>query len=525
MPDSQPAHEPFSPEWWSALRRTADRVLAALESASADPAFRRDLAVILGAAHGLSGQISPSATVAPPVEREASPTDPPADPAPQPAFPPAARPAATLPVAVPQPALLLGPRVVAPPPAYPTRWTAEPFDPARVTLRCRVKARAARWQSERRQLLDSGQDVVEQDRQIVEHAREQGIFLWMVSPTKWRERTDEAFEVVAGCYDALADAAELMGQADRLRIPAEQEQAMRLLAEAQSALRVAVEDYGSTGRDDDQQATFSWLRSQTFERGVYVQFMQMEHPADPHNHTDLRRRVAEVVSRLRQRDTRDGRLDSLVKKLTYHARKLQQQPGEPAIEPGDEELRRVAEAAAAALDAGVPPSDTRLREALLPVADRLPGELPDALSRVMEAIDEYRDHLSEAEADASAETQHEDELVAAARQIVQGRDGILLGGVPSEPHRRKLEAGLGLRSLNWLRVEHHESFDKAEAAIRRPGVGIVLIMTRWRSHQHGPAARSVCRELEIPLVELPGGYNIRQTANQILTQVGRRAAV
>ena len=126
---------------------------------------------------------------------------------------------------------------------------------------------------------------------------------------------------------------------------------------------------------------------------------------------------------------------------------------------------------------------------------------------------------ADGDAGRGEEPSEADALVRAARRRVAGRRAVMLGGRPNEPARQKLIRGLALEDLEWIRVEHHESFDPAETAIARAGVGLVIILTRWRSHRDGPAARALCRRLGVPLVEVPAGYNVRQVANQVCKQV------
>jgi hypothetical protein len=333
-----------------------------------------------------------------------------------------------------------------------------------------------------------------------------------------------------------------MGLADKLQ--RQQEPAMRLLAEAQSAVRAAIEDYASTRRDDDQDSTFAWLRRETDARSIYVEYMQLEHPASPENHADLRLRIAAVRQSLDEARGRTQAVDRAIGKVRYHAGRLaQRSPANAEVaDLADPDLARVAETVQWLLEQSVPASDLRLREALLPAIDKLGGSRGDddngnnalaesapALARVLEQVQDYLDQAAANEEALQASAANEgsagdDELVAAARQRVGGRDAVLIGGIPSELHRARLEGGLGLRSLAWVRVQHHESFAAAENAIRQPGVGLVMIMTRWRSHAHGPAARELCRALGIPLVELPGGYNLRQVAHRIVEQVPMKSA-
>jgi hypothetical protein len=454
-------------------------------------------------------------------------------------------------LATPLPSPLIGPSVVAPAPVrYPREWTAEPFDPPRIAARCRLKARAARWQTERTRRLDAGEDITEGDAEIRNTARESATFLWMINPVKWRDRpTPASVEVVAGCYEALADAVEVMGLADQ--VGREQQPAMKLLAEAQSSVRAAVEDFASTRRDEDQETVFGWLRRETDLRRVYVEYMQLDNPAPPDSYAELRQRIASLRRTLDEARGRDQTIEKSLQKVKYHANKIAQRPPGERVpmanaaaaqdgQTGDVDFDRVAGAVEALLAGGVPPSDLRLRDALLPVIDRFPAAdeesaVPTALARVLSAVQDYVDQREadaerrgaedgDGEGAGAAEAEEVDPLIAAARRRCGGRDAVLIGGVPSEPHRRRLERGLGLRSLNWLRVEHHESFDAAESAIRRPGVGMVLVMTRWRSHRDGPAARAVCKELNIPLVELPAGYNLRQVAYRAVEQVPEEEA-
>lgn len=518
MPDAPPNSDDARAAWWQALRRTVNRLIDALESADrADPGLSRDLQTVLG------GWID-AATAPPPAPSDAAP--PSVAPPPKPRPVEASSPPRMLVAPLPSP--LTGPQVVAPPPSdYPREWTAEPFDPAGVAARCRLKARATRWQVERSRRLDSNQDVADGDAEIRNAARETGTFLWMINPQRWRSRpTAESVEIVAGCYDALAEASELMALADQLE--REQETALKLLGEAQSSVRAAVEDYASTRRDDDQEAAFGWLRHETDRRRVYVPYMQLENPAPPEQHADLRRRVAEVRERLDSMQRRAREIQNALRRIEYHARHIADRPpGEPVPDPaGDADFTRICETVDKLLSAGVPPSDVRLRERILPIVDRIAEPqtpLPPAMSRVLSAVQDYVDQQQAEDerlrADANGRSEASDELIAAARQRVLGRDAVLIGGVPSEPHRQRLIAGLGLRSLDWVRVEHHEPFDSAETAIRRPGVNLVMIMTRWRSHRDGPAARAACRTLGIPLVELPAGYNLRQVAYRLVEQL------
>jgi hypothetical protein len=515
MDPSSDSNQSPDAAWWTSLRRVMNRVIDGLESAaSTDAQLRADLARLLGRADAAAPPGIPSPD-APPATPQASPTPPPL---------PRTEPPTPRQPFVPARAVLLGPREVAVPAAAQFNREPLPFDPPTIARRCRFKAEATRWQSERSRRLDTGEDVSEGDRELVSRARSSNTYLWMVSPNKWRERSEDAFAVVAGCYEALADAVELMELADRLG--REQEAAMKLLAEAQSSVRAACEDYSSTGRDEDQSAVFFWLRRETDVRQIWVQYMQLEHPAPPDNFADLRARIALLRESLSSLRERDDNVRKLLKKIAYHVQQITERvdpadgDGASRLSSDDHHYRSIATAIEALLAAQVQPSDSRLRDALIELAPRFPEEVSPAVDRVLAAIEDYLDRVGgDDEEEQKPARDEDDELVAAARAIVQGRDAVLIGGQPVEAHRTRLEQGLGLKSLNWVRVAHHEPFTAAESAIARPGVGLVLIMTRWRSHRDGPAARAACRAAGVPLVELPAGYNLRQVAHRIVAQL------
>ena len=135
------------------------------------------------------------------------------------------------------------PKPVAPEPLRGPRVVAEaepeaeerPMTLARLAADCDLKARATRWQGERSRRLDAGEDVRDADVALIDEGKASDCWLWMIGPDRWQDRGSRAFALVAGCYDALKSAAELMGLSDELN--RDPEPAMALLAEAQSGVR------------------------------------------------------------------------------------------------------------------------------------------------------------------------------------------------------------------------------------------------------------------------------------------------
>ena len=422
-----------------------------------------------------------------------------------------------------------GPRVIA---------IEEPEDESagmtleRLAEHCRLKERAAQWQAERSRRLDAGERSEElraEDDAVLNEGKRLGVFLWTVNPSFWRDRGPRAFKVVAGVYGNLAGAAEAMALADAAGRPEDQERALNLLAAAQSATRAMVVAESTRDRDDDDQEwAFGWLKEQTSLREVFVRHhMKLDEPADPADYPDLAADLAELRGRIEQRDKVRKQRENLYGKVAYTIKKMPTGDGDDARLAADNpSVSSLAGAVDKLLEDGVPASDRRLRDMLVPVVGRLPEEVPEKLGRVLAEVDAHLDRLAAEEREAEeAGDDNSDELVTRARELTEGRSAVLIGGQPEEEHRRRLERDLGLSELKWLRVAHGESFEQAAGpALREPGVSLVLIMTRWRSHRDGPEARRACKERGITLVELPGGYGTRRVAHELLRQASDKLA-
>ena len=78
------------------------------------------------------------------------------------------------------------------------------------------------------------------------------------------------------------------------------EQALQLVAEAQSSVRAALQRVGSP-EDRDQVDVFEWLKATAAPRHVYVKrFMRADDPADPAGWREL-------LDRIEREDARHGR--------------------------------------------------------------------------------------------------------------------------------------------------------------------------------------------------------------------------
>ena len=342
--------------------------------------------------------------------------------------------------------------------------------------------------------------------------------------------TRDDFATLAGCFEASAEACDLarIVEGDPKLEPRLSE-ALHLLAEAQSGVRDALaavqRDPAAPDRDADQEAAFYWLKAVTADRRVLVErFMRLSQIAPRGNWPDVLGRIRAALAPLHDRKERD----KLLKKVKFHAGHVASLP----VDAGDEfalaEWAGLYKAVDLAAEAGVPASNVELRDLLLPLVDHLPDlDPPPRVRAVLEEVDRHRAAIEEAEA---GESEGEAErrvspTLAEARELLAGRTAVLIGGVPREASRARLERDLGLAELHWLSVQHHQSHEAvALPAIRRPEVSVVVVMTRWRSHAVGPAVRQWCKDLGKRCVELPAGYNAEQIAHQVVSQASEALA-
>ena len=272
----------------------------------------------------------------------------------------------------------------------PERRPAEAFDAELVAKRCRLKARAARWQHERESL--DREATLRRDAEIIAEARAiPDGYLWMCRADLCRTRSAEAMGTLAGAFEAVAEAAELVGRFDYAEGAAlPDEAAAQLLAEAQSMLHVAVaRTRGGGGFDGDQMAAYIAAREVGRQSRVFLRHLALDDPADPAGHAELRGRIATAAASRHEADAGRRRFDNLLGKLRYAANKLAEHDGDV---PGDHpHLPALAESVAGLLDAGLPAGDARLAGPLAPLLDRL-TELPedaafDPLDRALSAAE------------------------------------------------------------------------------------------------------------------------------------------
>ncbi|MGA2066348.1 MAG: hypothetical protein ABSG86_15340 [Thermoguttaceae bacterium] len=396
-------------------------------------------------------------------------------------------------------------------------------DLQRIENRCRLKAEGARWAATRERRLGEGADyaleIEPADRDIIARAKAlEDCFLWMNHPSGPTPHDLSLWEDVAGCFDAVALVLSLLRQlvGDVEKNRGLFEQTLDLVAESQSALRMAVDAVG--GRpDSDQDKVFNWLRRTAAEQQIFVRrFMRLDDPADPANWHGLQERIGAVDAQIEGLRKQEKQRANMLGKGKYHARRIVEGQG------SEEDWKKVLAAVESLVNDGMPPSNSVLRDMLAPLVDDMPDalETPPGFQRVLAEIDRFLATQAAPSAEVSREISAEVQEVAG---LLENKVVVLIGG-ERRPHAHEaFKSAFKLKEMVWISTREHESVDQFESYVARADVAAVLLAIRWSSHSYGEV-RDYCLKHGKLFVRLPGGYNPNQVAHQILLQTGGSGA-
>jgi hypothetical protein len=401
-----------------------------------------------------------------------------------------------------------------PAPAEPPQASVADLDLAAIMGRCRVGAEGARRAAARQRRIREGgaaeNETLPEDPEIAACTdRLADHFYWMNSPPS-QPADISLLDDLGGCFDAVAAAIALVLDIDTVR-PGRLEQSLPLLAEAQSALRAAIQGIQAPN-DPDQLAVFEWLKRTAAQQHVYIRrHMRADDVADPTRWRDLIDRIAKVDARYQKTRRRSQKEGVWIDRVRRH---LETIGNGKAAEPDWQELIKTIDEM---VSDGIAPSNSEIRELLLPVVDELPDgdELPPGFRLVLREVDRYLATRPPSPATAAAPEPTAE--VKAARRLLEGRSAVLIGGICRKESQKLLKASLGLRELIWVETREHQSIGSFEFPIARPDVALVLLAIRWSSHAFGDV-KQFCDRYGKPLVRLPGGYSPNQVASQVLSQ-------
>jgi hypothetical protein len=325
------------------------------------------------------------------------------------------------------------------------------------------------------------------------------------------------YDELSGCFTAVAEALNvliMMHQEENVE-RGELQQALELLAEGQSALRVAIGKIDGPA-DRDQLRVFTWLKATTNENQVFIsRYMRADDPADPTRWPELMTRIEAIRSRIEEGWRKSKQRRKLLGKVQHKLKLIADAPDE-----AHEHWRILTATVDELVCDGLPPSNRELRELLAPHLAHLPqsDDLPRGFCRVLREIERVPSAPQAPTLPAASRTTAE---VQEAARLLQGRSMLLIGGERRPIAEQSLKEAFGLRELFWITTREHESNDGFEPYIARPDIAVVVLAIRWSSHSYGEI-RDFCERHGKPLVRLPAGYNSNQVAAQIIEQCSDR---
>ncbi|MEM7807197.1 MAG: hypothetical protein AAF561_03710 [Planctomycetota bacterium] len=300
-------------------------------------------------------------------------------------------------------------------PVRSARSFNEFFDAELVAKRCRLKALAARWQVVREAVAREGVRPV--DDVVLAAGRElPDCYLWMCNAQQSRQRDEPTMERVARCYEALAEAAELVGPVDIPALEPVEDDAdakpsaeglpaadhVQLLAEAQSALHVALGKHRTGGGfDADQMSAYVVAKEFGGRRRVFFRNLAREDRADPDNAADLTARIHDADAA--SDDRRDQRIDAGLSDLRKTITAAEASAGDGVLGVASHELALIRVAIMRLMADGLATDDPRLSAAASSALDLLPEEadakvLGDEIDAVFAAAEEVSTHDEPAKA-------------------------------------------------------------------------------------------------------------------------------
>ena len=394
--------------------------------------------------------------------------------------------------------------------------------------RCLLKAEACRLELRRRAAAGDieADHLIRQEIQALKGraAALEQCRLWVWHPDR-TQPSDEMLQLIAANYEAHAEAAALVRRIDERGQGAGPEHvvgAFHLLAEANSALRAAIEPTWLE-EDPDQRDAHFWLRRETKVRWIRVeQYMKASERADPGRVEDRRARIRAAQQRLNERVTRSDGVTKSVNKIRYHAKRItlseEDEPTRMHWATIAHEIERLGEM-------GVAPTDARIGDALgAAAAGRWSGGVnePRGLGLAVRRLLELAQRGEESPLGAEFRASTYSESVLAVRDLMRGRRIVIIGGEPDLECIRRYEDAFELAEAEWVELVEHGPGTPMRAPIRREDTALVIVIIRLTGHLHAEEARDYCQEVDRPCVLLRAGFSPEQAARAILEQASER---
>ena len=362
--------------------------------------------------------------------------------------------------------------------------------------------------------------TVERVSQMIAQAKAMpDCFLWVL----WRERSqpdDQTLRSISDCYSALATAVSLVVTCDQNADSVnagDNHIALQLLAEANSALRIALQQTWLTAPDVDQDEVHAWLRRETAVRRIHIpRYMRLDDPGDPAGATVIIDRARQITERIEQRARARKSMQELIAQVRYHVRNLDKADAD--YNPHDS--RKIAETLERLDELGLDRDDRRITELLVRVdAARFFRDVAptDSLRAWLNAAVVPQDEPPVEEVEDEP-TRAWSERVGQAKLLIQGSTAVIIGGVRREQAVDRIREAFSLTDVEWVRLSEHGSGEAMRAPIGRPETGVVLVLVKLAGHLHVDEARLYAQKSGKQCILLKAGYNPEQIADAILQQ-------
>jgi len=347
-------------------------------------------------------------------------------------------------------------------------------------------------------------------------------FLWAFYPG--REQPDApTLDRIGDWYGALGRAAALMVVVDESPVArrAEVEEAMQLLAWANSGLRGVLETTWLTRPDIDQDEAHAWLRWETQTRRVLVRrHMRLDDRAPTDSIGELSERLTELEAQITERARRANETRALLNRVRYHAGIMAAERSHDAAHDWD----RIEEALGALASLGMKGSDDTVAAALEELAES-EVQVPPACVLAAGALLAAREMVVATEDRGTESSQRRwSERVARARRLLEGRRLVVVGGEQRADASDRLTEAFGLSGVSWVELTEHGSGAAMRAPIAQPDTALVLVLVKLAGHLHVDDARRYAKAAGKPVVMLTAGYNPERVALAGLSQASAQLA-
>jgi hypothetical protein len=402
-----------------------------------------------------------------------------------------------------------------------------------IATRCRLKAEGCRLAGQERAVQDGKRSSTDQQRKhqidaVLRRAKAlPNCFVWALFRRRPRP-TPERLDILARCYEALAEAAELVqrweGAGAIPELPEERE-VLALMAEAHSMLRIALQEWtwlNERDGDRDQNDAHAWLKHRCALRQIYLEHhMRLDRAADPAAVDLVREKIAMTRTQIGEFEEWGRQVRRQICRIKHHARLL--------ISGRDEEAShnwgKINEALKTLQSLGVPPTSVKIRRALDDAAQLDPPAairdrskaLDAAIKAALEADDAGSTDPDDDQPDPADVESDQNDAVARVRGWLAGKSIVVLGGVRRPYQIGRVERAFGVEA-RWMELREHGSGERLRAPIEHPDTVLVVILIRLAGHLHVDQARETARRCGKRCVNVPAGFGNNQIAQAILDQ-------